>query len=70
MRGGSFIKVGREWRAQIDYDADELRNLAWAWGPGDGAYDEALELADELDRRNTPDPDAPGLRFVVVDGAR
>jgi hypothetical protein len=66
MRGGSFIKVGREWRAQIDYDADELRALADAWGPRDAASAEALELADELDRRNAPDPDAPGLRFVVT----
>lgn len=48
----AILVGGREWRGQLDFDADELRNIAYALGMHDKGAQEMFDLAEELDRLN------------------
>ncbi len=39
----------------LSFTAEELRDLAYLYGPSDGALEELLAFADEVDRANGVD---------------
>lgn len=48
MSGYRLERHGRRWVAVFEFDADENEAIAYAFGPGDGAYEEHLKAAEEI----------------------
>ena len=46
--------AGGLWQAVLTFDETELIELAYLYGPSDGAYTELTELASVLHSRNNP----------------
>lgn len=48
----NIIRYGSKYVAQLEFDADELRNIAYSLGLNDMGAQEMLTVADEVDRHN------------------